>query len=78
MAWTSEPLAGVINGVNRDFNLSFVPVPESLKIFFTGIHMELVGSQPGQMQYAYTINGTAVTLGLAPTTGQVPWAEYWH
>jgi hypothetical protein len=77
MAWVSQALVGTINGVNKTFTVNFVPDPASLVVVFTGITLEMVGSQPDQMQYAFAINGTTITLGLAPTAGQVPWARYW-
>ena len=79
MAWKIEKLAGTINGSNRNFTLSNAPNAASLLIFFTGIPLEVVGSQPQQMQLAYAGSGVNIELGLAPTSeGQRPWARYWH
>lgn len=78
MTWKIERLSGTIDGANRDFTLSEIPVPATLSIFFTGIPLEPVGSQPDQMQYAYVVDGVDVELGLAPVSGQNPWARYFY
>jgi len=44
-----------------------------------GKKLEAVGSQPDQMQVAYSVSGTNLTLGLAPLVGQqVPWCRYYY
>jgi hypothetical protein len=79
MAWKTETLIGTINGSNKDFTISNVPVSATLIVVFTGVVFEGVGSQPDQMQFAYTQSGTAIQLGLAPQVGQqAPWARYWY
>jgi hypothetical protein len=75
--WVKEKLIGTIDGSNNVFQTTYVPVEESLLVLFTGVLLEAVGSQPGQMQYAYVVDGKVVTLGLAPVAGQRPWARYW-
>jgi hypothetical protein len=79
MPWVIEDLAGTINGTNRNFTISQVPVAGSLIVVQQGIILEAVGSQPDQMQVAYSVSGTNMTLGLAPLVGQlVPWCRYYY
>jgi hypothetical protein len=78
MPWVIENLAGTINGVNRDFTISHVPTAGSLIVIQQGVILEAVGSQPDQIQVAYSVSGTNMTLGLAPLVGQLsPWARYY-
>jgi hypothetical protein len=78
MPWVIEDLSGTINGTNRAFTIGHVPVAGSLIVIQQGIILEAVGSQPDQMQVAYSVSGTSMTLGLAPLVGQqVPWCRYY-
>jgi hypothetical protein len=77
MSWVSQPLTGTVDGVNQTFTIAFVPDPASLIVVFTGVNLEMVGSSPGQMQFAFVVSGTTIILGLAPQVGQTPWALYW-
>lgn len=79
MPWVIEDLIGTINGTNRSFTISHVPVAGSLIVVQQGKKLEAVVSQPDQMQVAYALNGTNMTLGLAPLVGQlVPWCRYYY
>jgi len=79
MPWVIEDLTGTINGTNRNFTISQVPVAGSLIVVQQGVILEAVGSQPDQMQVAYSVSGTNMTLGLAPLVGQlVPWCRYYY
>lgn len=76
MGWVIEDLAGIKNGVNTDFTISQAPMTNSLLVIYQGLEMERVGSQPSLMEYAYTQNGTNVTLGIAPQSAQHAWVRY--
>lgn len=76
MPWKIETLGGTVNGSNKDFTISNPAVPETLLVFLNGVPMERVQSQPETMEVAYVQSGTNLTLGLAPVSGQVPWARY--
>jgi hypothetical protein len=79
MPWLIEDLAGTINGTNRDFTISHVPQAGSLIVVQQGKKLEAVVSQPDQLQVAYALSGTNLTLGLAPLIGQtVPWCRYFY
>ena len=79
MPWVIEDLIGTINGTNRAFTISHVPEAGSLIVVQQGKKLEAVGSQPDQMQVAYSVSGTNLTLGLAPLVGQqVPWCRYYY
>jgi len=78
MPWVIEDLSGVIDSSNRNFTISNVPLAGSLIVVQQGIILEAVGSQPDQMQLAYSVSTTNMTLGLAPLVGQQrPWCRYW-
>jgi len=77
MAWIEENLSGVKNGSNVNFTISAVPIPETLLVFWQGIPLEKVGSQPGNMGFAYSIGGTSITVGGPPLAGQSLWARYY-
>jgi len=48
---------GVINGINRSFNLPAVPVGSSLRVFYNGLL---------QPTTSYTTSGTGLTMSFAP------------
>jgi hypothetical protein len=79
MPWKIEDLIGAVNNTNRDFTISFVPVTGSLIVVQQGRKLEAVLSQPDQLQVAYALSGTNLTLGLAPLIGQqIPWCRYFY
>jgi hypothetical protein len=79
MPWVIQELVGTIDGSNRNFTINFAPVAGSLIVVQQGIILEAVGSQPDQMQLAYSVNTTNMTLGLAPLVGQQrPWCRYYY
>jgi hypothetical protein len=78
MPWVIEDVAGTIDASNRSFTISNAPQAGSLIVIQQGIILEAVGSQPEAMQVAYALNGTSMTLGLAPLVGQQrPWVRYY-
>jgi len=71
----TETPAGVRNGSNVTFTLSQTPDLNTLLLFCFGIGaLERVGATPGNMEF--TISGTTITMGLAPTTGYPFLASY--
>jgi hypothetical protein len=67
--FVQEVPAGTRNGSNVTFTLSHDPNPASMVLNCFGIVLELVSSNPGQMQF--TLSGTGnrtITLGMGPTT----------
>lgn len=78
MPWVTERLIGTIDGNNKNFTISHEARSDMLFIFFEGIPLEAVGSQPETMQAAYVQAGMNINLGLAPQVGQNPWSVYFY
>ena len=67
MAWRTVSLDGEKNSSNKAFTIPFVPREPTVKIVQNGavLHRITGTAQIGE----YTLNGTAVAVGLAPNSG---------
>lgn len=76
-AFYKEVPAGVVNGVNTVFTLSFSPNPASVIVAAHGVFCEGVAANPGNMQYVLSgADNKTLTMGLAPQTGFSFWISY--
>lgn len=67
--------SGTKNGVNKSFTLANAPLSDAeLGLYFAGTRLEKVAATPNAMQF--TISGAALTLGLAPNSGDSLFADY--
>jgi hypothetical protein len=66
----SEVPAGAVDGVNTTFTLTYSPVAGSL--------LYTLNQLPQTPGLNYTITGNVITVAVAPSTGFLPYAYYWH
>ncbi len=65
----AETPLGAINGVNRNYTLSFSPQPiATFQLFLNGV-LQLPSLN-------YTLSGTNLSMNIAPTTGSTLYAQY--
>lgn len=74
--WVQEPLAGVIDGINKVFTVSVEPIDNSIFVVYGGLPLERVMSTtPAGQQYSRT--GNSITVGTPPDPStRRPWARY--
>jgi len=67
MAWRQIALQGARNDSNTSFTIPFVPRANTVKVVHNGFALHRVSS--GASSGQYTLDGTAVVVGLAPSSG---------
>lgn len=74
--WHLEELVGAKNGVNQDFNVSFVPTQSSMMVVYNGVRLVQVAREPSSGEAEYGLSGTSVRLGKAPASTDDVWTRY--
>lgn len=72
--WVEEAVTGTMNGSNTAFSITQTPVTGSMELSHNGRILRVVASGPVAGQFS--ISGTAITLGLAPSSGDEVIAKY--
>ena len=71
--WISEPPSGTIDGINREFRLSSVPIVGSLSLLLNGLELR------EQVDFGLDVAVITIVSELTPVGGPTPctvWARY--
>ena len=65
-----EVPSGTINGINSIFNLNFIPISGSLKLYLNGVRLK------NTVDYSYS--GNTITMTTIPFTNDLLLSDYRH